>query len=103
MGAEFAEAAAADLVNDTRALNRVQKAFAGYNANIQYVHEWEAGCFNNQDLQSSAESDDLSSDEELLGWEIDDLCSFANDMQAAAKRFARSLPVSRTRLQRRQK
>merc|ERR1712007_312692 len=38
----------------------------------------------------SAESDDLSSDEELLGWEIDDLCSFANDMQAAAKRFARS-------------
>merc|ERR1712010_45499 len=88
--ADFADAAAADLVNDTRALNRVNKALASYNSNIQYVHEWEAGCFNNQDLQDSAESDDLSSDEELLGWEIDDLCSFANDMQAAAKRFARS-------------
>merc|ERR1712127_59593 len=88
--AEFADTAAADLVNDTRALNRVNKALGQYETIIEYVRTWEAGCMNNVDLQDSVEAADLSSDEELLGWEISDLCSFSNDMQAAAKRFARS-------------
>merc|ERR1712127_367852 len=88
--AEFADTAAADLVNDTRALNRVNKALGQYETIIEYVRTWEAGCMNNVDLQDSVEAADLSSDEELLGWEISDLCSFASDMQAAAKRFARS-------------
>lgn len=79
--AEFADTAAADLVNDTRALNRVNKALGQYEALIEYVRTWEAGCMNNVDLQDSVEASDLSSDEELLGWEISDLCSFANDMQ----------------------
>merc|ERR1712127_622854 len=88
--AEFADTAAADLVNDTRALNRVNKALGQYETIIEYVRTWEAGCMTNVDLQDSVEAADLSSDEELLGWEISDLCSFSNDMQAAAKRFARS-------------
>ncbi|CBY38841.1 unnamed protein product, partial [Oikopleura dioica] len=88
---EFASTAAAELVNDTRALNRVNQALGKYTSTIAYVDAWEVGCMNNVDLQAAAEeAADLASDEELLGWEINDLCSFASDMQAAAKRFARS-------------
>ncbi len=79
---EFAATAAAELVNDTRALNRVNQALGKYTSTISYVSAWEVGCMNNADLQAAAEeAADLASDEELLGWEINDLCSFASDMQ----------------------
>merc|ERR1712127_629023 len=38
--AEFADTAAADLVNDTRALNRVNKALGQYETIIEYVRTW---------------------------------------------------------------
>lgn len=79
--AEFAATAAADLVNDTRSLNRVNKALAQYDATIEYVRTWTVGCMNNVDLQAMDEAADASGSDELLGWEITDLCSFASDMQ----------------------
>lgn len=88
--AEFASTAAADLVNDTRSLNRVNKALAQYDATIEYVRTWTVGCMNNVDLQATDEAADASADGDLLGWEITDLCAFASNMQAAAQRFARS-------------
>jgi len=92
--AEFNSAAAADLVNDTRALGRVQKAMNSFAETISFVNDWSQGCMNYGDVQAAAsaaaEAADVDGSEELLGWEIDDLCSFANDLQAAAKRFARN-------------
>merc|ERR1711893_506477 len=91
--AEFEATAAADLVNDTRAAGRVQKALNAFNNDIFFVSEWTQGCYNNGDLQAdadAAEAADLESSEELLGWDSDDLCAFADDLQTAAKRFARS-------------
>jgi hypothetical protein len=79
--AEFASTAAADLVNDTRSLNRVNKALAQYDATIEYVRTWTVGCMNNVDLQATDEAADASADGDLLGWEITDLCAFASDMQ----------------------
>jgi hypothetical protein len=76
-------------LTDPKIVKKFNKAMNKYP--MSHVNNYEAECMNKREVRALVEefeADDLArAEDELLGWDLSDACSYAKDLATANKRF----------------
>ena len=73
-------------IDDAKIAKKFNKAMAKYPTS--HVDNYVSECMNKREVNAlieEAEADDISAEEELLGWDISDACSYAKDLAVSLK------------------